>query len=170
MNNAPEIKDIDAVMLTGLVRQALGSPTSEIRQWEHNPVSYINTETSILGVHRFKGIAQDQGEVRSWSIVLKAVHAPLNATNPTYWNYDSRETLAYQEGLLADLPGGLSTPRCLGVTEYSDGVCWLWLEDLLDSASPTWSLADYRLAARARPVQRCLCGRTPVASFSVAES
>ncbi len=148
MSNVPEIKDIDAAMLTGLVRQALGSPTAEIIHWEHCPIHYINTEKSNLGLHRFKGTAQDQGEARPWSIVLKAVHAPVNDTNPACWNYHRREIFAYQGGLLADLPGGLLAPRCLGVTEHPEGVCWLWLEDLLDSASPPWSLAEYGLTAR----------------------
>jgi hypothetical protein len=147
MNNVPEIKDIDAAVLTGLVRQALGSPTAQIRHWEHHPVSYINTEKSILGIHRFKGIAHDQGEAHPWSIVLKAVQAPVNDSNPDHWNYHRREIFAYKEGLLASLPSSLSAPRCLGITEYTDGVCWLWLEDLLDTAGPSWSLADYNLAA-----------------------
>ena len=98
MNNVPEIKDIDKATLTSLVRQALDSPTVEISHWEHYPVSYINTEESNLGVHRFKGTAEDQGEARPWSIVLKAVRAPINHTDPTFWNYHRREILAYQIG------------------------------------------------------------------------
>ena len=146
MSSIPE--NIDATMLTAPVRQALGSLTAVILQWEHEPVSYINTEKSNLGLHRFKGTAQVQGEVRPWSIVLKAVRAPVNATDPSHWNYHRREILAYQAGLLADLPGGLLAPRCLGITEHPEGVCWLWLEDLRDSASRSWSLAEYGLAAR----------------------
>lgn len=148
MNNVLEIKDINAAMLTGLVRQALDSPTAEISHWEHHSVSYINTEASNLGLYRFQGTAQDQGETRPWSIVLKAVHAPANDTNPAYWNYHRREILAYQQGLLADLPGGLLAPRCLGISEHPQGVCWLWLEDLSDAARQSWSLAEYSLAAR----------------------
>ena len=147
MNEVPEMKDIDSAALTGPVRQALGSTTAEIHHWEHHPISYINTETSNLGLHRFKGIARVHGEERAWSIVLKAVHAPVNETDPTYWNYHRREILAYEEGLLNDLPGGVSAPRCLGVTKYPDGVCWLWLEDVLNPASPTWSLTEYGLVA-----------------------
>jgi hypothetical protein len=148
MNNAPEIRDIDADVLTSVVRQALNSPSVEVRQWEHHPVSYINTEESNLGVHRFKGTAEVQGEVWSWSIMLKAVKAPVNRVDPTYWNYHRREILAYQTGLLSDLPGGLSAPRCLGISEYAKDVCWLWLEDVSDSGNRPWSLADYSLAAR----------------------
>lgn len=148
MSNIPEIKDIDAAMLTVPVRQALSSLTAEILQWEHEPVSYINTEKSNLGLHRFKGAAQVQGEVFPWSIVLKAVQAPVNAADPIHWNYHRREILAYQSGLLADLPGGLLAPRYLGITEHPEEVCWLWLEDLRDSSSRSWSLAEYGLAAR----------------------
>ena len=148
MNAFPEIKDINSAMLTGPVHQALGSVTAEIRDWEHYPISYINTEEASLGLHRFKGIARDRGEERAWSIVLKAVKAPPNETNPAHWNYHRREVLAYEEGLLTDLPGGLSAPRCLGITKYAGGVCWLWLEDVLDSASLPWSLADYGAVAR----------------------
>ena len=142
------IKDIDSAMLTEPVRQALRSTTAEIYQWEHQAISYINTEEANLGLHRFKGIAKAGGEQRPWSIVLKAVHAPVNETDPTHWNYHRREILAYEEGLLNNLPGGISAPRCLGVNKYSDGVCWLWLEDIKSPSSSDWTVAEYGKAAR----------------------
>jgi len=148
MNTIPEIKDIDSAILTDPVRQRLGSTSAEIRHWKHHHISYINTEESNLGLHRFNGVALDQGEDRPWSIVLKVVDAPVNDTDPTYWNYHRREILAYEEGLLSDLPGGVSAPRCLGVAKYTNGVCWLWLEDVLNPGSPTWTLTEYGLAAR----------------------
>jgi hypothetical protein len=80
--------------------------------------------------------------------VLKAVHAPLEEAEQAKWNYHRREIRAYQHGLLADLPGGLQAPRCLGVTEHPGGVCWIWLEDIEDAAGPVWSLAEYGTAAR----------------------
>jgi hypothetical protein len=149
VNKVHEIKNMDESLLVEPVRQALGSSTAEITHWEHQPVSYINTEQSNLGVHRFTGTATDQGTVRPWSVMLKAVHAPLNESDPTFWNYHRREILAYQSGLLGDLPGGLSAPRFLGLTEHSNGLCWLWLEDISDASSAVWSLTEYGLAARA---------------------
>ena len=146
MNNIPELKDIDTAMLTGLVRQALDSPTAEISHWEHHPVRYIKTEESNLGLHRFTGTAQVASEACPWSIVLKAVHAPLNEADPTAWNYHRREILAYKAGLLTNLPG-LRAPRCLGVIEYPEDVCWLWLEDIQDAENRNWSLAEYGAAA-----------------------
>jgi hypothetical protein len=38
MNQVPEIKDIDAVQLTGPVRQALFSSTAEINHWERQAI------------------------------------------------------------------------------------------------------------------------------------
>jgi hypothetical protein len=80
--------------------------------------------------------------------VLKAVDAPAHGAASTSWNYHRREILAYEEGLLTDLPGGVSAPRCLGITKYANGICWLWLEDVQNSASQAWSLTEYALVAR----------------------
>ena len=148
MSTVPEIKEIDSAMLTGPVRKALGSGAAEIRQWEIHPIHYINTEESNLGLYRFKGTAQDGSEDRTWSMVLKAVDAPVNDADPTYWNYHRREILAYEAGVLTGLPGGLTAPRCFGIRKYPNGVCWLWLEDIADTAGGPWSLLDYAQVAR----------------------
>lgn len=148
MNNFPEIKDIDATLLTDPVRQALGSATAELGHWEHHPIRYIVTETANLGLHRFTGIARDGDAERAWSIVLKAVDAPEEAADSTGWNYHRREILAYEEGLLANLPEGICAPRCLGIHKYPGGVCWLWLEDVQAPGSTSWSLYEYGLVAR----------------------
>ena len=148
MNDIPGIKEIDPAILTAPVRQALDSPTAEIRYWEHHPIRYVVTETSNLGLHRFKGTARDPDQERSWSIVLKAVDAPLDDEKATHWNYHRREFLAYEEGLLKDLPGRVSAPRCLGITKYPSGICWLWLEDVENPASRAWSLTEYGLVAQ----------------------
>ena len=148
MNQTPEINDIDTTILTNPVRQALDVPTAEIIQWERDAIRYINTEKSNLGLYRFRGTATVHGQARPWSVVLKAVRAPVQAADPSFWNYHRREILAYQDGVLADLPAGLLAPRCLGISEFSDAVCWLWLEDVADSSGRGWSLDEYRLAAR----------------------
>ncbi|MGH2585770.1 MAG: aminoglycoside phosphotransferase, partial [Dehalococcoidia bacterium] len=59
---------------------------------------------------------------------------------------------AYQHGLLADLPPGISAPRCLAITEQLGERVWLWLEDLTETEKQAeagaWPLDRYRLAAR----------------------
>jgi Phosphotransferase enzyme family len=148
MNDLPQIKEIDSTLLTDPVRQALGSTNAEIRQWEHQPIRYIVTETANLGLHRFMGTARDRGVDRDWSIVLKAVEAPESQADSTSWNYHRREILAYEEGLLAELSGDVCAPRCLGINKYPGGICWLWLEDVQNPASQSWSLAEYGQVAR----------------------
>lgn len=55
--------------------------------------------------------------------------------------------LAFESGLLADLPSGVAIPRCFGIWERSD-TTWLWMEDIVETSSPTWPLARFGLAAR----------------------
>jgi hypothetical protein len=148
MSTEPEIKEIDAAILTEPVRRALGSRAAAIRGWESHPISYINTEVSNLGMYRFLGTARDGSADRPWSMILKAVDAPVNDTDPTYWNYHRREVLAYEEGLLTALPGGLAAPQCFGISKFSGGVCWLWLEDMRGAESGRWSLSEYAQVAR----------------------
>ncbi|HSL29752.1 MAG TPA: hypothetical protein VK900_11170 [Anaerolineales bacterium] len=145
--HAPEIENIDNELLTSLVGQLFNSPGVQITHREVHPIRYINTETSNLGLFRFRGTARLGEEESPWSLILKAVHAPVEEAEPGRWNYHRREILAYQQGLLSALPGGLQAPRCFGVTEGQGEVCWLWLEDIQDAAGPTWSLAEYGTAA-----------------------
>lgn len=55
--------------------------------------------------------------------------------------------LAYQSGLLANLPGSLSAPRCYGIAEYPGEEFWIWLEDIQQPADE-WTLERHSLAAR----------------------
>jgi hypothetical protein len=95
----------------------------------------------------------DKGSQLAWSLVLKVIslgasdvsHASPDESHELYWK---REALAYQSGLLDDLPGGITTARCYGVTEQRDGSVWLWLEDVKESLGPEWPLEQYAYAAR----------------------
>lgn len=51
--------------------------------------------------------------------------------------------LAYQSGLLDDLPDGLIAARCVGITEPEAGTVCLWLEEVTDpfGAAQTRGLA-----------------------------
>jgi hypothetical protein len=55
--------------------------------------------------------------------------------------------LAYQTGLLNDLPGDLVAPRCVAVAEHPGREFWLWLEDVVESEE-VWPPERYGLAAR----------------------
>lgn len=65
----------------------------------------------------------------------------------TAWNYWKREVLVYQSGLLDNLPGSLTAPRCYAVVEYPGDEFWLWLEDVQE-ADRQWTMTQHSLAAR----------------------
>ncbi|WII38179.1 hypothetical protein [Paenibacillus thiaminolyticus] len=55
------------------------------------------------------------GRTLPWSFVVKLV-IPSAAAEPGHYSYWKREALAYQSGLLEELPG-IRAPRCYGVEE-----------------------------------------------------
>jgi hypothetical protein len=56
--------------------------------------------------------------------------------------------LAYQSGLLDNLPGGLVPPRCYGAGEHGDGTTWIWMEEARDEVYERWPLEYYGTVAR----------------------
>ncbi len=79
-----------------------------------------------------------------WSLILKVVVSAMHGGDP---QGGTRERLAYQSGLLDDLPGGLAAPRCFGVVEQEDGSFWIWLEEIVEEVDK-WTPEHYGLAAR----------------------
>jgi hypothetical protein len=65
-----------------------------------------------LAVFRVSGSSRVGGVPRAWSVILKVL--PATSASPTDWNYPMREALAYERGLLDDLPRGSEAPRCFG--------------------------------------------------------
>ena len=140
-----QLQSIDSGTLTPLVRQALGSETAEITGWNSEQVHASATRASIL---RFAGDAEDQGDLVPWSLILKIVPFSPDRDDPSSRPYWKREVLAYQSGLLDDLPAGLAAPRCLGVVEQPGGEYWLWMEEVHDDIGANWPLAHYGVVAR----------------------
>jgi hypothetical protein len=67
--------------------------------------------------------------------------------DPGHRNYWKREWLAFAEGLLDSLPGGLRAPRTALTTEPAEDECWIWMEDVEGIPGPTWDLPDFDAAA-----------------------
>ena len=86
-------------------------------------------------VYHFSGEAQSGESVCKWSVVLK-VQADSH-----------RERLAFESGLLSDLPDGVTAPVCYSAQEFSDGSYWLWLE-AVDDEIDSWPLERFGSAAR----------------------
>jgi phosphotransferase family enzyme len=55
--------------------------------------------------------------------------------------------LMYQSGLLDNLPGSLTAPRCYALMERPGDEFWIWLEDIRES-TPEWTMSEHGLSAR----------------------
>ena len=119
MSCGSRLDRVDRDLLTPLVQKALDNPNIRITEWSHQVIKGDGTLAKRL-VCRFSGQANLQGKEIPWSIFLKI-------PNPTHTHFDAwhretfqREPLLYQSGILDNLPGGISAPRCLDVVEYTE--------------------------------------------------
>ena len=144
-NSDSPLHSIDSATLTPLVRQALGSETVQVGDWH---TEQIHASGSRARIFRFSGDAEDRGDLLPWSLILKVVPFSPDRDDPSSRSYWKREALAYQSGLLDDLPAGLAAPRCLDVVEQPEGDVWLWLEEVSDDIGANWPLAHYGVVAR----------------------
>jgi Choline/ethanolamine kinase len=143
---------LDLAVLTRAVCAALDRGSAAIERWQVRPLSG-SSGAATAGIYRVSGTAADRGTRLDWVLILKIIRPAAAAWNPAareidhpiYWK---REALAYQSGLIADLPGDIIAPRCFAIEERADESCWLWLEQVGDSYGPRWPLAQYAHAAR----------------------
>lgn len=144
MDTLTQLQALDQAALTPFVRQALDSDSVALVDW------HVAAHGGGAGqcVYRFAGSAKDQGRTVPWSLIVKVVGAPEGEADPSAARYWKREMLAYQSGLLADLPAGLQTPHCFGVVEQPGGGGWLWLEEIMDATRNRWSLERFAVVAR----------------------
>jgi hypothetical protein len=141
-----QLAAIDEATLTPLVRSTLNSQTVEVLDWNREQLhGGVGVGTAI---YRFSGEGHDQGLQAPWSLILKTLCPQADNTDVSAWSYYKREIDAYRSGWLDDLPGGLAAPRCFGVSEYPDGVCWIWLEDVEEEIGTHWPLEQYGVVAR----------------------
>jgi hypothetical protein len=141
----PRLDALDRATLAPIVQRALDCGPVELLDWHWAPIAYYMFLPRRL-VARCSGQAQVEGALVPWSMVLKLSHRP-DSTVDTRSDYREREVLAYQSGLLSDLPGPLVAPRALAVIAGAESESWLWLEDVADSYGGQWPPAQYRHAA-----------------------
>jgi len=142
-----QLKTVDQTALTPLVRRALDREDVTVAEWRYQPI-YGGIEMTS-DIYRFSGDALATGEVLPWTLILKIVQAkPGNEEDPQGVWYWKREPLVYQSGLLNDLPGGLTAPRCYEAAERRGGTTWIWMEEVKDEVHEQWPLAYYGDVAR----------------------
>jgi hypothetical protein len=142
--------DLAAALGRSVVLAAVAPP--DVRAAPHVEALGQSHGLMTRGVYRVAGAARDREQPRTWSAILKILSPEAlpsaGRDDPASWMYWRREVLAYECGLLEDLPGGLRAPRLLGREDQPDGSVWLWLEEVHDAHGPRWPLAQYRRAAR----------------------
>jgi hypothetical protein len=140
------LSGVNAATLEPMVWALLDEPEAVVAGgWSCRPLGGGAGEG--LGLYRITGSARVGDATHPWALVCKVCAATVG-TDPGAWDYPAREGLAYGSGLLAALPGGLATPRCLAVEAQPDGTTRLWLEAVTDAHPGPWPLDRYALVAR----------------------
>jgi len=144
-----QLHALDEHVLADVVRQDQCCLDFILTSWQVERLSdkgIVNPD----GLFRFRGTGFDPDQKeneRTWTVVLKNLQAPpeeVDVTNIWYWK---REFLAFQSGLLNELPeGGVKAPRFYGSFEQENRV-WLWMEYIRDIDPPRWSLQRFTDAA-----------------------
>lgn len=134
--------------LAEVVRAALDEPSAELDAWDAVPLKAETGPLAARSVYRLEGTARVGLDVRAWSVVIKVIPPPGDAGDATRDDNGRRELLLYRTGLLDDLPGGLSAPRCHGAVELADGTVWLWLERVREAGERAWPIERWALAGR----------------------
>ncbi|MFL1675314.1 phosphotransferase family protein [Paenibacillus dendritiformis] len=129
----------------GYVRRQLGDEAAIVGDWSCSRLGWQASNEVTGGLYRVAGTAALAGRTLPWSFVVKLV-IPAAADEPGHYNYWRREALAYQSGLLEDLPG-IRAPRCYGVEEQPDGSFRLWLEEAAGLDTQEWTATHYLNAA-----------------------
>jgi Phosphotransferase enzyme family len=150
-NSAPAwFRNLQISDLQPIVRQVLNRPTAELVDWKIQRMGGGVSEYTgrSFGIFRVNGTARVDDQEQPWSAVVKVFgpsdHSELNdAAHPGYWK---REVLAYQSGLLWQLPGGVTAPRCYAIQELPDGVYCVWLE-MVRERDGQWTREQHHRAA-----------------------
>jgi hypothetical protein len=129
------------------VARAVGHPVRQYGISAIQPELRIHSVTG--GVYRVQ--ADDETvvlKVTRQGVDEDATALWVSGAEPAHRNYWKREWLAFDSGLLDNLPGQLRAPRRLLTTEHADGECWIWMEDVAGRTGPSLELYDYEQVGR----------------------
>ena len=153
MNNiiSAWFQNLQASDLQPIVDQILDRPHAEVLNWQIQPLSGGAAEHTDrgFGIYRVTGAARDDSGETPWSAVVKIL-GPSDRPDhnkPGHHGYWKREVLAYQSGILEQLPGNIVAPRCYAIQVLPDEKHCIWLE-AVDESERHWTMAQHQLAAR----------------------
>jgi len=143
-----QLKAMDQAVLTEAVRKDQHDPDLVILEWTVEPISHELLTDTTSGLFRFNGQGQSAKGNRPWTVVLKCINNPKQTSQqPRESSYWRREFMAFQSGLLEQLPPGVRAPRCYGVMNNENGA-WVWVEYILEATGKQWSLDYFQRTAR----------------------
>jgi hypothetical protein len=144
------LQSICRATLTPLVRQALGSETVEVTNWDVQQLhgGFAGGHAGASVINRVSGRGRDRDNAVEWSLILKVLYPQPDRDQPSDYDYWRREAHAFESGLLDDLPGHLTAPHCFGVMEQEDGACWIWMEDIHEDIGREWPPEHFGVVAR----------------------
>ncbi|MEF3353763.1 phosphotransferase [Paenibacillus sp. GYB006] len=138
---------IDQDKIHKITNHILQIEQGKIKEWTCTPISIDQLNFVTGGVYRVAGETEIGRRImRQWSLIIKIVIADSTRDDPSHYNYWKREILAYESGLLDQLPGNLIAPECYEMEEKFDGTVWLWLEDMTGERA-NWKKENYAYAA-----------------------
>jgi hypothetical protein len=116
--------------LAPLIQQALGEPSAQPGQWG---LEKLKGGLEIgSNIFRLAGTATVAGGDQPWSMILKTIQPEAEFNDPSGYRYWKREALAFQSGILYELPGQVTAPSCYDVCENPDGSIWICMEEVKD--------------------------------------
>lgn len=152
MKNTDEItRQIEAMPeneIAPVAEQALaGTAIDRELKRQVQPLDVVSTGNGTVGLWRVSGDAVSNGEIRSWSAILKI----LNPSLPN--NFDSgmgasKEISAIESGDLLAINTGIRQVPIFDFAAQDDGSYWLWMRDLSDGVQPPWDGDQYIETAR----------------------
>jgi hypothetical protein len=146
-NVLDELKAIDQAVLTEIVRKDQQDHELVLLDWTVVPLSHEKIIDTTGGLFCFSGQCQSHKGIQSWKVVMKCInHSDDPDEDQRVWYYWQREILAFQSGLLTQLPPGVRAPRFYGTTQNENNT-WLWMEYIQETTSKQWSLEDFGRAA-----------------------
>jgi hypothetical protein len=126
-------------------------------EWRARPLTHHIRNPVTAGLFLVEGESQrsHDGAPEPWAAVLKILRRPDDAPDwlrdhgrPSHWNYWRREAEAYRSGLLARLPGSLTTAKLLSTTSVDERTERLWIEYVRGDPAIDWRPERYPVAAQ----------------------
>ncbi|WP_171651213.1 phosphotransferase [Paenibacillus foliorum] len=139
---------VSEVKLIDIVQKMMSNYYLKLGKWSCSRIAWKASNYVTGGLYRVAGTAWSNEEAVHWSLILKVVVPAIQADDPQHYNYWKREVLAYQSGILEQLPEMIRAPRCLAVEEQDDHTIWLWLEEVTDRIGAEWTGQQYEEVVR----------------------